>query len=194
MMQVMTEETAQGPDAQGTALAAARGDRAAFARLVNDHYDIIHRVALRWTGNRDDAEDIAQSVCMKLGQAIRGFRGESRFSTWLYRLTINAARDHHRMVAREARRADALAVQALVDHQPGKPDWPPEDETGALWAAVHELPDKTRDAVILVYAEEMTHAEAARVLECKEATVSWHIHEAKKRLAALLRPDGETQP
>lgn len=192
MMRVMSDETGQGSDRQKTALAAAGGDRAAFARLVNDHYDMIHRVALRWAGNEHDAEDIAQSVCVKLGQAIRGFRGDSAFSTWLYRLTINAARDHHRAVVRDARRAHAMAVQALVDHQPGAPDWPPDDEGQALWAAVRELPDKTREAVLLVYAEELSHSEAARILDCKEATVSWHIHDAKKRLAALLRPGGET--
>lgn len=192
MMHAMSDETGHGCGVNRTALAAAGGDRAAFARLVNDHYDMIHRVALRWAGNRQDAEDIAQTVCVKLGQAIRGFRGESAFTTWLYRMTINAARDHHRAVQRDARRAREMAVQALIDHQPGADDWPPADETQALWAAVRELPEKTREAVLLVYAEELSHAEAARILDCKEATVSWHIHDAKKRLAALLRPGGET--
>lgn len=192
MMQAMSDETGHGSDVQETALAAAGGDRAAFVRLVNDHYDLIHRIALRLTGSRHDAEDIAQSVCMKLGAAIRGFRGDSAFSTWLYRMTLNAVHDHHRTRQRDAKHARALAVQALLDHQSGAPDWPPEDETQALWAAVRDLPDKTREAVLLVYAEDLSHAEAARVLDCKEATVSWHIHDAKKRLAVLLRPGGET--
>lgn len=192
MMHAMSEMAGHGSDVQETALAAAGGDRAAFARLVNDHYDMIHRIALRWSGNRADAEDIAQSVCMKLGGAIRKFRGDAAFTTWLYRMTINAARDHHRAARRDERHAHALAMQALVDHQSTTPDWPPEDETQALWAAVRDLPDKTREAVMLVYAEELSHAEAARILDCKEATVSWHVHDAKKRLAALLRPGGET--
>ena len=188
----MLDETATTGGMNALALEAAAGSRAAFSRLVSENYDLIHRVALKWSGNRDDAEDIAQTVCVKLGQAIRSFRGEAKFSTWLYRLTINAAQDHHRARARDTARTQAFMAQALVEAQPGKPGWPPEDETEALWAAVRQLPEKTRDAVLLVYGEEMSHAEAARVLDCKEATVSWHVHDAKKRLAALLRADGET--
>ncbi|MCB1419670.1 MAG: RNA polymerase sigma factor, partial [Notoacmeibacter sp.] len=100
------------------ALEAAAGSRAAFSRLVSENYDLIHRVALKWSGNRDDAEDIAQTVCVKLGQAIRSFRGEAKFSTWLYRLTINAAQDHHRARARDTARTQAFMAQALVEAQP----------------------------------------------------------------------------
>lgn len=190
-MALMVDERPAGEeDDRALASRAAEGDRAAFARLVNRHYDRIYRVALRWSGNVPDAEDIAQAVCVKLGSAIRSFRGEAAFTTWLTRLTINAAQDHHRSVARERKRVEGYAAQALVESQPGKADWPPEDETETLWAAVRQLPEKTRDAVLLVYAEELSHAEAAKVLDCKEATVSWHIHDAKKRLSALLRAGG----
>lgn len=177
-----------GDDDRALASRAGQGDRAAFAALVNRHYGRIHRVALRWTGNVPDAEDVAQAVCVKLASAIRSFRGEAAFTTWLIRLTINAAQDHHRAQAREARRAEAYAMQALVDGQ-ATPD--ADDGTEALWAAVRQLPHKTRDAVLLVYAEEMSHMQAAQVLGCREATVSWHIHDAKKRLASLLGPGGD---
>lgn len=192
MMNLMLDHAEPSDGMKALALEAAAGSRAAFSQLISGNYDLIFHVALKWSGNREDAEDIAQTVCIKLGQAIRNFRGEAKVSTWLYRLTINAAQDHHRARAREGARTKAYMTQSLVEEQPGKPGWPPEDETEALWAAVRQLPEKTRDAVLLVYGEEMSHAEAARVLDCKEATVSWHIHDAKKRLAALLRADGET--
>ena len=65
------------------------------------------------------------------------------------------------------------------------------DATEALWAAVRQLPGKQRDAVLLVYGEGLSHAAAADAMAISETTVSWHIHEAKKRLKVLMRPAGE---
>ena len=94
---------------------AASGDRQAFAALVAGRYDFIHAVAWRWCGERQDAEDVAQEVCIKLASAIRGFRGTSRFSTWLYTITLNVARDHMRKRRRENwRDADYLREQAVA--------------------------------------------------------------------------------
>ena len=69
------------------ALRAAGGCRASFAALVGQCYGRIHRMAWRFTGSVQEAEDIAQDVCLKLGQSIRCWRGDSAFETWLYRLT-----------------------------------------------------------------------------------------------------------
>jgi len=167
---------------------AQKGDRAAFGRLVERHYDFVYRVAWRWCGRKADAEDIAQEVCARLGRAIRTYRGGGAFTTWLYALTMNAARDLMRKSAREAAKAEALGVHALVEGQ-GAPE--PDDRAETLWAAVRQLPDKQRDAVLLVYGEGLSHAAAADAMACAEATVSWHIHEAKKRLKALMLLAGE---
>jgi RNA polymerase sigma-70 factor (ECF subfamily) len=162
---------------------AVKGDREAFSRLIERHYDFVHAVAWRWSGNISDAEDIAQDVCIRLGSAIRGFRGSSRFRTWLYTLTLNAVRDHQRRRARDERKIRAYATdRTLVGPSPGDD----EDRHEALWAAVRALPEKQCDAVLLVYAEGLSHAAAADVLGCSEATVSWHVHEARKRLRTLL--------
>ena len=162
---------------------AVGGDRQAFGELVERHYDFVHAVAWRWSGNASDAEDIAQDVCLRLGAAIRGFRGTSRFRTWLYTLTLNAARDHKRRQARDDRRMQAYASEQATIAPPEDPD---EAQREALWAAVRELPEKQCDAVLLVYAEGLSHAAAADVLGCSEATISWHVHEARKRLKTLL--------
>ena len=66
-----------------------------------------------------------------------------------------------------------------------------EDPAEALWAAVRQLPDKQRDAVLLVYGEGLSHAAAAEAMAISETTVSWRIHEAKKRLKTLMRSAGE---
>lgn len=169
---------------------ARDGDRDAFGRLVERHYDFIHRVAWRWAGNRSDAEDIAQDVCVRLGRAIRSYRGGSAFTTWLYALTLNAARDLRRKSMRETVKTEAFGVHALVS---GADAVEPvaDDPAERMWAAVRTLPEKQREAVLLVYGEGMSHGEAADVMGSAEATVSWHVHEAKKRLKLLLRSAGE---
>lgn len=161
---------------------ASAGDRSAFARLVEAHYDFIFRIAWRWSGSREDGEDIAQEVCIRLAGAIRSWRGEAAFSTWLYTLTMNAARDHGRKRARQMLLAKAVHVQALVESAPS----PSEDPAEMLWEAVRRLPEKQRDAVLLVHGEGLGHGAAAAVMGCSESTVSWHIHEARKRLKKML--------
>jgi RNA polymerase sigma-70 factor (ECF subfamily) len=169
---------------------ARDGDSRAFGRLVERHYDFVHRVAYRWCGRKADAEDVAQEVCVRLGSAIRTYRGAGAFTTWLYTLTLNAARDMGRKAARETAKTEAYGVQALIGGG-ALPQPEPEEQTGALWAAVRQLPDKQRDAVLLVYGEGLSHAAASDVMAISEATVSWHIHEAKKRLKVLMRSAGE---
>lgn len=162
---------------------AKAGDREAFAELVERHYDFIFRTACKWSGKRSDAEDVAQDVCIKLASALSSFDGRSAFSSWLYKVTLNAVRDMQRASSRRGRQVDRLA-------EVHPEDAPPEQEEAAtvkeLWAAVRSLPEKQRDAVLLVYAEDLNHAQAGEIMGCRETTVSWHIHEAKKTLRGLL--------
>ena len=162
---------------------AKAGDRLAFSQLVEANYDFIFRTACKWTGKKSDAEDIAQEVCIKLASAIQSFDGRSAFTSWLYRVTLNMVRDMQRSTTRRGKNVDAFALVHPEDDPGGQ-----EEATTAheIWARVSELPDKQREAIMLVYAEDMNHAEAATIMGCKEATVSWHIHEAKKTLRGLL--------
>jgi len=185
MAMMLDEEGASDTELLGL---AREGDRRAFGELVERHYDFIYRVAWRWCGNRTDAEDIAQEVCARLGRAIRSFKGGGAFTTWLYAMTLNAARDMRRKSNRESMKTEAFGVHALIS---GEGTSEPDNQAERLWAAVRLLPDKQRDAVLLVYGEGLSHAAAADAMACAEATVSWHIHEAKKRLKVLMRPAGE---
>jgi RNA polymerase sigma-70 factor (ECF subfamily) len=159
------------------------GDADAFERLVTLHYRLIYRIAFRWLGHQSDAEDVTQAVCIRLTSAINGFDGRAAFTSWLYRITLNAVRDLQRSRQRRQRHAAGLSHVAVDEHEPDQEDRLRVDD---IWRKVRELPEKQRDAVLLVYGQEMSHAEAAIIMECKEATVSWHIHNARKSLRTLL--------
>lgn len=166
---------------------AATGDRTAFGCLVARHYDRLFRLAWRWTGKRATAEDVAQDTCVKLATAIGSFRGEASFSTWATRIAYTTACDHLKASARVQLLAPA-DVMSLVETAAETPE---EETLGAeLWSQVRALPGQQRDAVLLVYGEDMSHAEAAHVMGCSEKTVSWHLHEARKRLKVSLAATG----
>ncbi|KFL29860.1 RNA polymerase sigma70 [Devosia riboflavina] len=162
---------------------AQNGDAEAFAELIEDQYDRIYRTAWRWCGNGHDAEDIAQDVCVRLGAALQSFDGRSAFSRWVYRITLNMVRDWQRAGRRRGAHVDAYAEIAPTEEAATQED---AATSSQLWAAVRNLPEKQRDAVLLVYAEEMSHAQAAEIMGIKEATVSFHVHEARKTLRGLL--------
>ena len=178
------EEPDNGASGTGWLIARARnGDRQAFARLIEAHYDFIFRTACKWCGKRSDAEDIAQEVVIKLASVIKTFDGRSAFTSWLYRVTLNAVRDMQRARSRRGRHIDRYAEVAPDEYLPEQEDAAASRE---LWEAVRRLPEQQRDAVLLIYSEGMSHAEAGAIMGCKEATVSWHVHEAKKTLRGLL--------
>ena len=181
----LAAEGVAGPASdEDLALSAAAGDRAAFSRLIAGYYDRIYRMAWRWCGSREAAEDVAQDVAIKLATAIRQFSGEAAFATWVWRVTYTTAIDHLRRGRRFAL-VGTERVLALVDGASHEtPETAAEDDD--LWSAVRTLPPQQRDAVLLVYAEDMSHAEAAAVMEISEKTVSWHLHEARKTLKKLL--------
>lgn len=170
------------------ATAAAQGDRGAFATLVGRHYDRIHGLAWRLTGSRTEAEDLAQDICAALPAKLQNWRGEARFTTWLYRVVVNAAHDLRR---RQQTRAKAslgwgdweLARQDEITAQAEAEDW--------LAEAMTRLSPELRDTVALVLGEEMTQAEAGVVLGVSEGTIAWRMSEVKKRLRAMAREDAK---
>jgi RNA polymerase sigma-70 factor, ECF subfamily len=169
------------------ALRAAGGCRSSFARLLERHYDRIHRLAWRWTASRATAEDIAQDVALKLASSIRTYRGEAAFTTWLHRITYTTAVDYLRAGQRIVA-VEPSEIMRLIDASAAAD--PVDCAAADIWKAVRSLPDQQRDAVLLVYGEDMSHAEAATIMGCSEKTVSWHLYEAKRRLKSLLEAIG----
>ena len=159
---------------------ARQGDARAFERLLDEHYLMMYKIACQWCGNRHDAEDITQNACIKLGRAIKTFRGDSSFSSWLYVLVINTGKDWLRQQRRHVPLEQAPVGSEAVDE-----GWDPvmADE---LIRRIGRLPSTEKEALLLVCGNAMTHREAAHCLGVKESTVSWRIHEARKKLARYL--------
>jgi len=157
---------------------AKKGDACAFENLVNRHYQTMFKMAFKWCGNKNDAEDITQDACIKLARGLDSFKGECAFTSWLYRLTINAGKDWYKKQNRHPSNPDALETVSSKSKS--------EDTVYAkqVIAAVHELPDGEKAALLLVMSEGLSHKEAAKTLGVKESTVSWRIHEARKKLSA----------
>jgi len=170
---------------------AAAGDREAFAALLERHYERIYRVGARVLGDADEAADLAQDVCVALPARLASWRGESRFTTWLYRVVVNAARDAlRRKDARRRSERSFAEMQALLQVD----DASPACETGWLRRALDQLPEDLRVTVFLVLEEELKHAEVAKVLGVAESTVSWRMHEVRKRLRVLAAGGEEGSP
>lgn len=167
--------------------AAAGGDRDAFAALISRHYDRIFGLAWRLTGSAADAQDLAQDICATLPDRLARFRGESKLTTWLYRVVVNACADLRRRQMTRARAADGwgdweIARQAEAD----------EARDARLWLedAMARLSPELRETLALVLGEGLTQAEAGVILGISEGTVSWRISEAKKRMRRMAEEEG----
>ncbi|WP_062063448.1 RNA polymerase sigma factor [Cellvibrio sp. OA-2007] len=167
---------------------AQGGDSQAFAQLLANQYDSIYRFAYRWCGNPSDAEDITQLACIKLAQTIAQFRFEAAFSSWLYRLVINCAKDWYKSQNRHQ--------HDNIDHwiEPERaPDQTAENSIylQQLLGLLDQMAEGFKEAALLVHGEGLSHAEAAAILQVKESTVSWRLHEIRKQLQLLQQqPDG----
>ncbi len=167
---------------------AAAGDPDAFAALLERHYDRIYRVGARVLGEADEAADLAQDVCVALPAKLSSFRGESRFTTWLYRVVVNAAHDAlRRRTARQRGERNYAELDSLAREGKGAGMF----ESVWLRQALGELSEELRTTVFLVLGEGLRHAEAGEVLGISEKTVSWRMHEVRRRLRALAA-DEET--
>ncbi len=154
------------------------GDAKAFEALINMHYDTIYRMAFKWCGNKANAEDITQEACIKLARGINSFKFNSAFTSWLYRLVINTAKDFYKQAARQPS-SDGIDTAKIESGSEG------QLYAREVLAEVAKLPDGEKEALLLVMGEGLSHKEAGVILGCKESTISWRIHEARKKLAKL---------
>jgi RNA polymerase sigma-70 factor (ECF subfamily) len=164
---------------------ARTGDEGAFAALAAAVRDRVRRWALVRTGDPDDAEDVAQTVVIRVHRGLARFEGRSRFATWLYRLTANAAAEMQRGHARQSRMHDAAAADDL-HASPALEDRIGEMENARAAALVRrffaDLPGRQREIFDLVDLQGHTPTEAAEMLEIDAATARVHLLRARRAI------------
>jgi RNA polymerase sigma-70 factor (ECF subfamily) len=186
------------PDEQELVRRAAEGDREAFYELVRPYTKAIYLAAKSVLDNEADAEDAAQEAVLKAFTHIQSFRGESKFGTWLYQITLNEARAKLRKEHRDLyEHLDEPATDERGDYWPSDyADWRPipsealerKELREALSKALSALEPKYRQVLILRDIQHLSAAETAEMLGISEENVRTRLHRARLRLRDALAP------
>ena len=175
---------------------AQKGDTAAFEELMTAHEKQVYGVALRMTGQREDAADVTQEVFLAAWKNMCTFRGQGSFAGWLYRLTANACIDHLRREKRRrtvplTRLDDEEQELELPDPSPGPEEQAERTERrAALRRAVAQLPEDQRTVLLLRETGGLSYQEIAGTLNIPAGTVKSRIARARLQLREQLARDG----
>ena len=180
----------------------ASGDEAAFSRLVDAHNDTVLNTCYRILGNKEDAEDVAMEVFVRVHRSAASFRGDSKLSTWLYRISVNLSLNHLRKrrryrylgflsLSEPAGKLAGRTAQAPEGQRPDR-ELEADERSRVLNEALAGLPDNQRAAIVLHKFEGLSQDEIAGVLGVTPAAVESLVHRAKQTLhRRLLRALGE---
>jgi RNA polymerase sigma-70 factor (ECF subfamily) len=163
-----------------------RGDAEAFRALFEKHKDMVYSVALRYCGDAAAAQDIAQDTFVKLFSTVAGFRGDSTFEAWLYRMVVNNCFDHKR----RTRRLTPLLSDVLAALR--TPDVSVLDEvlrsemSAHVKSVVESLAPDQRMVIVLRYTQGLSYDEIAEILGCASGTVASRLNRAHKVLQRRL--------
>jgi RNA polymerase sigma-70 factor (ECF subfamily) len=177
---------------------ARNGDAAAFDDLVRRHHARIHRLALHMLRDRAEAEDVAQETFIRAYQALARFDGRSEPYTWLYRIAVNLSLNLLRSRRGQASRIDVQDPRLdglLTETRPSAlADPPGHAERKELYIALCEgidgLSESLRTTLILVCIDGRSHEEASGILGAPAGTIAWRVHEARRKLKAMLAERG----
>ncbi len=168
--------------------AAKGGDRAAFDEIVRRTHRDVYSLAVRLTGDEEDANDVVQEVYVRAYRAIRRFRGDAALSTWLYRICANCSATFLRKRTRQ--RCEVLEENDLVlDHSPDNDPVLRAEASLArsgIESAIRDLPDRLRAVVVLRDVYDLSHHEIAAELDISESAAKVRLHRARRKLLSVL--------
>jgi len=174
-------------------------DESAFVEIVGLYRDKVFGLIVRMVGNREEAEELAQEVFITVLKSIDTFRGESKFSTWLYRIASNHTKNRMKYLQRRAYKVtgelDDAAERAVArGESPGSPQHrsPESAMAGAqiarvVQAAIAELDEDHRELVVLRDMEELSYEEIVQITGLNEGTVKSRLHRARTALKELIK-------
>ena len=180
---VMAEQLIDGQIIQ----ACQQGDRAAFQLLFETYKDKVYSIAVYSSdGDRAAADDVTQQIFLKLFTAIRQFRGDSEFTTWLYRLVVNACIDERRRRNRWLPWGETVAMKNTGERKPQEKQFARLEVAEAVREAIAELKPKFRLPILLKYIEGLSYEEIASVMGCSKGTVASRLNRGHSQLAKRL--------
>ncbi len=171
-----------------------KGDDSAFKIIVSTWQDMVYNTSIGIVQNAEDAEDVAQEVFVQVYESIEQFKGDSKFSTWLYRIAITKSLDHLRKKKRKKRFAFLQSIfgnnEEEVRHQPDfhHPGISLENKEKAaiLFGAIDKLPDNQKTAFTLHKLEGLSYQEVSEIMENTVSSVESLMHRAKANLRKIL--------
>jgi len=183
---VVTAAAAAADDDRTLVLATLDGNRGAFDELVRRHQRQVYQLCYRFSGNHEDASDLAQDVFVRAYKGLRSFRGHSAFSTWLYRIGVNVCLN--RAAARGTPRAVAVERVEPADSRAERADAAlmRKERAVEVRAAIARLPRKQRAVLILRAYHDLPHDEIAEILGSSTGAVKANFFHALANLKKLL--------
>lgn len=170
---------------------AAKGDASAFNELLGLHEKKMYAVCLRMCVNQEDAQDCLQEAMLRIYRSISGFKGQSSFSTWIYRVTMNTCLDE----LRKKKNKQTTSLDSLLDT-----GWSPSDDYDtpehhaiegerrkAIRSAISELPEDMRSAVVLRDIEGFSYDEISVILGINVGTIKSRISRGREKLREKIR-------
>jgi len=171
------------------ARAAANGDDDAFCHLVELHQERVFHFCYRWLQDQEDAREVTQDTFIRAYEAIPRYQKRAKFTTWLYRISLNLCRDHYKSKGSRQRRATRSIMSSENSSvcPLARPDETAasRDERERMREAVMDLPDNLRSAVILFAFEGLSQSDCARILKCSVRAVEGRLYRARELVKAV---------
>ncbi len=184
----VVEVEKKGPSDFELAQKSAAGDGEAFEQLYRRHFRRVYALCLRMLGDPTQAEDLTQDVFVNLFNKIGSFRGESAFTTWLHRMTVNQVLMFFRKAStRSELTTDEGETPVQIVRGTENPNAMPVVDRIAMERAIAQLPPGYRTVFILHDVEGHDHDEIAKILEVSQGTSKSQLHKARLKLRTLLR-------
>lgn len=170
-----------------------RGDREAFAALVTRHQRYVYNLAYRLLRDPSEAEDLAQEAFLRAWRGLGNFRGEAKFTTWLYRIVTNLCYNRLNSLRRQLLDTDVDDVDTLALSSDKDPATAVEaaERRAFLHRQIAALPEKYQLVITLFYLQEFSYQEIAQVLDLPLGTVKTHLFRARERLKRQIQASGE---
>ncbi|SHG92291.1 RNA polymerase sigma factor [Ornithinibacillus halophilus] len=165
---------------------AKAGDIDAYGQLIDQFSGTVERFAFQIGVSYDDVPDVSQEVFLRIYRFLHQFDGESSFSTWLYKITLNVARDYGRKQSSIKSKTELLKRQQNIDAsvvEPIEMQLLRDEEDRYLYQCIQELKDKYRIPIVLHYFQDLTYQEISKVIGAKESTVKVRVLRGRNQLA-----------